>query len=261
MTAIISLLIVISLSVLATRIGTLALVHTGISIETAKFQARSAYLGVGFTTGESEMVVNHPVRRKILTMLIFLGNAGVITTISSALFSFIQVEDSGLFSVEVLVFFSGLGLLIFLSQSKWIDRKLSVIINKALKKYTNLDVRDYYSLLHLSEDYRVTEIRAGEYDWITGGTLSGLELDAEGMLILGIKRSNGEYVGAPTGDTTINKGDIAIIYGQSSLLESLEKRKEGQSGNEEHKKAKEVQSKKEKEEQKEKVKEKEENAS
>ena len=120
------------------------------------------------------MVVNHPVRRKILTMLIFLGNAGVITTISSALFSFIQVEDSGLFSVEVLVFFSGLGLLIFLSQSKWVDRKLSVIINKALKKYTNLDVRDYYSLLHLSEDYRVTEIRAGEYDWITGGTLSDL---------------------------------------------------------------------------------------
>lgn len=248
MTAIISLLIVISLSVLATRIGTLALVHTGISIETAKFQARSAYLGVGFTTAESEMVVNHPVRRKILTMLIFLGNAGVITTISSAIFSFLQVEDSGVFSVEVLVFLSGLGLLIFLSQSNWVDRKLSILINRALKKYTNLDVRDYYSLLHLSEDYRVTEIRAGEYDWITGGTLNDLELDAEGLLILGIKRPNGEYIGAPTGNTTIHEGDIAIIYGQSALLESLEKRKEGPVGNQEHEKAKEEQSSKKKQE-------------
>ncbi len=86
MTAVISLLVIITLSVLATRIGAIAFVHTGISKEAAKFQARSAYLGVGFTTRESEMVVNDPVRRKILTILIFLGNAGIITTISSVIF-------------------------------------------------------------------------------------------------------------------------------------------------------------------------------
>ncbi|MDT0643488.1 TrkA C-terminal domain-containing protein [Zunongwangia sp. F363] len=238
MAAIISLLIIISFSLLTTRIGSLALIHTGLSKETANFQARSAYLGVGFTTKESEMVVNHPVRRKILTVLIFLGNAGVITTISSAIFSFISLEDSGFFSWEVLVLFLGLGSLIFLSQSRWVDKKLSVIINKALKKYTSLNVKDYYSLLHLSEDYRVTEIKAREHDWITGAPLSQLELHTEGLLVLGIKRSNGEYTGAPTGKTKINKDDVAIIYGSSSRLQSLDERKQGPLGDEEHSKAK-----------------------
>ncbi|MDT0687184.1 TrkA C-terminal domain-containing protein [Autumnicola psychrophila] len=235
MTAIISLLIIISLSILATRIATLALIHTGMSKETAKFQARSAFMGVGFTTKESEMVVNHPVRRKILTLLIFLGNAGIITTVSSAIFSFISLEGSGFLSLEVLVLFSGLILLIFLTQSKWIDKKLSVLINKALSKYTQLDVRDYYNLLNLEGDYRVTEIKALESHWITGKCLQDLELDKEGLLVLGIKRANGEFTGAPTGTTEVKEGDIAIIYGHGSLLNSLEKRQQGNEGNQQHK--------------------------
>jgi len=233
-TAIISLLIIISLSILITHIGTLALMHTGVSKEAAKFQARSAYMGVGFTTQESEIVVNHPVRREILTILIFLGNAGVITTISSVIFSFISVGNSGLFSLEILVLITGIILLIFLSKSKWVNRWVSFLINKVLQKYTRLDVTDYYSLLHVSGGYRVTEIKAESNDWITGKSLSELQLDAEGLSVLGIKREDGSYMGAPIGTTKINNGDIVIIYGHNSLLDSLENRKEGSEGDDEH---------------------------
>lgn len=234
MAAIISLLVIISLSVLATRIGALALVHTGLSKEAAKFQARSAYMGVGFTTSESELVVNDPVRRKILTILIFLGNAGIITTISSVIFSFISIEESGFFSTEVVVLISGLLLLIFLSRSKFIDRKLSAVIDRALQRYTDLDVKDYYSLLHLEEDYRVSELKASGDDWLSGETLIDLQLDAEGVRVLGIKRENGNYIGAPVGKTQIRKGDIVILYGKTSTLQSIENRKKGSSGDDEH---------------------------
>jgi K+/H+ antiporter YhaU regulatory subunit KhtT len=234
MTGIISLLLIISLSLLATRIGALALVHTGLAKEAAKFQARSAFMGVGFTTNESELVVNNPVRRKILTILMFLGNAGVITTISSVIFSFISLEQSGFFSVEILVLTSGLLALFLLSQSKWIDRKLSNVINRALSRYTYLDVRDYYSLLHLSDDYRVSEIKVEEKNWLMNKSLHELDLAAEGIIVLGIKRGNGKYVGAPVGDTMIKEHDILILYGRIKLLEKLEKRKEGNSGDREH---------------------------
>ena len=110
------------------------------------------------------MVVNDPVRRKILTILIFLGNAGIITTISSVIFSFISIEESGFLSTESMVLFSGLLLLIALSCSKFIDWKLSSLIDKALKHYTYLDVKDYYSLLHLEENYRVSEIKVKKED-------------------------------------------------------------------------------------------------
>ncbi|MFD2516436.1 potassium channel family protein [Salinimicrobium flavum] len=234
MTAIISLLVIITLSILATRIGTIAFIHTGLSKDAAKFQARSAYLGVGFTTKESELVVNDPVRRKILTVLIFLGNAGIITTISSVIFSFISIEESGFFSTEIIVLFSGLLLLIALSRSKFIDRKLSTLIDKALSRYTYLDVKDYYSLLHLEENYRVSEIKVKKEDWLTNKTLKKLELDAEGVRVLGVRRLNGNYIGAPKGDTEIKEGDVIILYGKTETLQSLEKRKEGSSGDVEH---------------------------
>lgn len=237
MTAIISLLIIISISLLITRIGTLAFVHTGLSKEVAKFQSRSAYLGVGFTTQESELVVKNPVRRKILTFLIFTGNAGIITTVSTVLFSFLSLQETGFLSVEMLVLASGIGLLIFLGYSDFIDRKLSVIIEGLLKKSTYLDVKDYYSLLNLEGDYRVSELKVEQGDWVSQKALKELQLDKEGVLILGIKRANGEYIGAPYGKTKIKENDILILYGESSGLKNLEERKKGITGDEEHENA------------------------
>ena len=77
MVAIISLFIVLVMSLLVTRIAAMALMLTGLSRETAVFQARSAFTGVGYTTTESEEIVSHPVRRRIVLILMLLGNLGV----------------------------------------------------------------------------------------------------------------------------------------------------------------------------------------
>ena len=83
MVAIISLLTVLVLSLLVVRVATVALTLTGLSKQLARFQARSAFTGSGFTTTESEKVVHHPVRRRIIMLLMLLGNAGIVTAMSS----------------------------------------------------------------------------------------------------------------------------------------------------------------------------------
>ena len=50
---ILSLLVVVAVGLLVVRIGTVALVLTGLSKELAHFQALSAFMGVGFTTSQS----------------------------------------------------------------------------------------------------------------------------------------------------------------------------------------------------------------
>lgn len=90
MIAIFSLLVVLILSLLITRIATVALTLTGLSRESARFQARSAFTGVGFATHEAENVVNHPVRRRILMLLMLLGNAGIVTVIASMILAFVN---------------------------------------------------------------------------------------------------------------------------------------------------------------------------
>lgn len=89
MRAALSLRVVLSVSILITRIATIALTHTGLSRETARFQARSAFTGAGFTTDEAESAVNHPVRRRMLMLLMLLGNAGIVTAISSMMLTFV----------------------------------------------------------------------------------------------------------------------------------------------------------------------------
>lgn len=199
MIAIISLLIIISLSVLITRIAADALILTGLSKDSARFQARSAFTGSGFTTNESEQVVNHPVRRKILMMVIFLGSAGVISTISTVILSAISIDQTGYLSSEIYVLVGGLVVLWLLTRSSWIEQKLSHLINIALNRFTRLDVKDYYSLLHLTDNYRVSEIKVERQNWLAGNTLKDLQLNDESILVLGILREDGKYTGAPQG--------------------------------------------------------------
>ena len=91
---IISLLVVVILSLMVVRIATIALALTGLSDQLARFQARSAFTGAGFTTKESEKVMQHPVRRRIILLLMLLGNAGFITAVSSLILSFMRTGEA-----------------------------------------------------------------------------------------------------------------------------------------------------------------------
>ncbi len=85
MTAIATLLVVLTISLLTVRVATVMLILTGLSLPLARFQARSAFTGCGYTTGESEQIVGHPVRRRIISTLMLLGNAGIVTTVGALL--------------------------------------------------------------------------------------------------------------------------------------------------------------------------------
>jgi Trk-type K+ transport system membrane component len=52
---------------LIVRAASIALMMTGMNQKRARFQALSAFTGTGFTTKEAESVMNHPLRRKIIS--------------------------------------------------------------------------------------------------------------------------------------------------------------------------------------------------
>lgn len=237
MVALASVLIVLTLSLLINRIATVALTLTGLSRQAASFQARSAFTGVGFTTNEAEQVVAHPVRRRIIMLLMLLGNAGVVTTISSLLLTFINTVGPREWLLRLLILGIGLCILWFLAGSKWIDRYLSRLIHWALRKWTRLDVRDYNRLLHLSGDYTVTELEVQPDDWLANRQLNNLRLKQEGITVLGIHRQNGRYVGAPKGDTYIHPNDTLILYGKLPLLNELDQRNADLAGERAHRRA------------------------
>lgn len=209
---IVSLLIVVTASLLITRIAAAALQLTGLSRSASRFHARSAYTGVGFTTAEAEQVVNHPVRRRIIMALMFVGHVGFVTIISSVVLSFVSMGLQQHPWLSWLVLALGLAFLTVVARSSWVDRRLQSIISWALNRWTELDVRDYANLLHLSSGYGVTEVAITE-EAMDGKSLQESGFEGAGILVLGILTSNGEYSGAPQRSAQVHLGDTLFLYG------------------------------------------------
>ncbi len=238
MIAITSLLVTIALSLLVTRVATMTLMLTGLSREAARFQSRSAFFGVGYTTSEAESIVNHPVRRQIVMGLMLVGNIGVATVVATMMVSFIDIRTNEGWLINLSLLGSGLLLLWLISKSRWVERKLNRHIAWAIKRFTRLDARDYVAVLNLQQGYAVTETVITPNDWLAGKSLLELRLPKEGVLVLGIQRTKPDcYIGAPTAKTVILAGDTLVLYGPIDRLEELDQRRAGHTGDEAHQEA------------------------
>jgi hypothetical protein len=234
MTAIGTLLVVLTLSFVVTRLATVALTLTGLSAQLAHLQAVSAFTGVGFTTTESEHIVNHPVRRRILILLMIVGNAGIVTAIASLILSFTGVQHAQEGFIRLLWLGAGVAVLWIAAASQWVEIAVDRLMRWALSRWTRLRAVDYAGLLNLSGRYSVRELSVERRDWVESERLEKLELFDEGITVLGIHRADGEYVGVPRGDTRIEAGDRLVLYGREEDLTELDDRLKGPAGDEAH---------------------------
>ena len=229
MVAIATVLVVMLVSLLITRVATVALALTGLSGEVARFQARSALSGTGFTTNEAEEVVSHPIRRRIVMALMLVGSAGLVTVIATLMLSF--TGAGGRQTAERLgLLVAGLTSVWMLARSRWVDRRLSWLIAKGLRRWTELDTRDYGALLHLSEHYAVGEVAVREDDWLAERALEELDLREEGVVVLGVTLRGGTWIGSPPFDFQIRAGQRVVVYGPSARLSELDRRSAGADG-------------------------------
>ncbi|MFL5947896.1 MAG: TrkA C-terminal domain-containing protein [Gaiellaceae bacterium] len=232
MTSLILVLAVIAISLLVIRVAAVMLALTGMSRESARFQARSAFTGVGFTTSEAESVTTHPLRRRVVMTLMLFGSAGVVTAVASLIVSFGGASGGERVSRGVLLL-AGVLVLLIVSRSKQVDRLIARLTARALHA-RGLDARDYAGLLQLDSGYRVGELEVEPGDWVAGRTLADLRLRDEGVIVLGIKRPGDSYLGVPGKATEIEPGDTLVIYGHEERLIELDRRGRGAGGDRAH---------------------------
>lgn len=220
------------MSIVITRVATVMLTATGLSRDVARSQARSAFSGAGFTTNESESVVNHPVRRRIVLQLMLLGAAGVVTSLTSLLLSFTDATGTQTAN-RIVVLLAGLvGCGCSPAAASSTGRSPDHRVGAA--EDTRLGVRDYDKLLHLSDHYSVAEIDACKGDWLVGRSLGDLRLRDEGVMVLGIYRRSGDYLGVARPTTVVEDGDRLVVYGEEDVLPRLAERTGGAAGDAEH---------------------------
>lgn len=237
MIAVASLILIVLIIMLAGRIGAVALVATGLPVEVARFQARSALTGVGYTTDESETIVGHPVRRRIIMAIMLVGNAGLVSILASVVLSVADTQSSSDALRRIGVAVAGLFVVGLVARSKSFARWMSALIARFVHRFTDLELRDYHHLMQLSSEYAVTEMLVREGEWVAEKSLLELELPEEGVLVLAVQRHNGDFVGAPRGGTVVHAGDTLVLYGRAPVLSDLDVRPATTEGDHAHEEA------------------------
>jgi hypothetical protein len=209
-------LFVILFSFLVVRASAIALMLTGMDENRAKFQALSAFSGTGFTTREAEFVVNHPRRRKIVSWLMIMGNAGIVTVIVTATSSL--VTSTGLqLPVNVVILVVGIFLIYKIATHRGFIRRWESFVEDKLVKSPALEEAATEDLLHLIEGFGLVRAIIKEDSSLIGSSLSQCQLSEKGILVLGIERGK-KWIPVPKADETIMDGDKLVIYGPLDVL-------------------------------------------
>ena len=227
--ALFALLIIVAIALLVVRIGATALMMTGLSRDVAEFQAISCFFGVGYTTTEAEMIVGHPARRKIAQHLIISGNIGLTGAMGTVVMTFVKDEpgwfgelasgnDTAGFFIKLGLILSGILIIGGVFRLKFVRRLLELFIELSLKKFQNVRAIDYETVLRSNHGYAVMQVEIEHGHSLIGRTLAGAKLSSEGVLVLGIQRDSGEYIGATHSTTEILDGDVLTVYGKEESI-------------------------------------------
>lgn len=221
MYAVATFLVVALLSLLFTRAATGVLIATGMPPETAAFQARSAFTGAGFTTSEAENVVNHPVRRRVISTTMFVGNLGVPTLVVTVLLGFLGPGPATT-GTRSLVLVAGVALIVVLAFSRPVTRLFVELGRRGSQPLVRRALSGRVEpLLALSEDYQVVALPLS--DDVPLRSISGLQQALPQLRVLGVRPATqpGVFVSGPPSDIELHAGDDLVVLVDDQQLAAL----------------------------------------
>ena len=198
------------------RMGALALELTGIDTERANFQALSAFTNSGYTTRESEDMVKHSVRRRIISFMMILGNAGMVTTMGTFATSLITGDFIDT-ARNVGVILAGLLVLLWVARWQGLTRRLHDACQRWLARRYDFAAPSTEELLRVGQGYGLLRIQVEKGSPVAGHYLRELDLKPRMVQVLAIERG-GRFIPIPVGEDKLQEGDHLIVYGTEGSI-------------------------------------------
>ena len=235
------ILAVVSVYMLTVEIFSVAFKLTGLATSKIRFQVASLFTSTGFTTNESELIVNDERRRKIAIACIYTGHifsVVIMGLVINVFFSITTLVGSGASTTHTftewyfIVFYvaSALFLLMVFIKIPPINRRfqklLETIAINSSKKSRNTNI---INVLDLYGKHAIVEVILNKLpDFAKEKTLFEMGLTKKFLInVLSIRR--GKRIIEVTKDTMFSKGDVLVIYGlindiKEAFINSLEKK-------------------------------------
>ena len=225
----------IIVSFLAVRVGAIAFQLTGLEWSLAKFQALSCFSGTGFTTKEAELITGNPQRRRIASVLMVLGNAGLVALIATFANSIRPVSWIPTFRIPFLpVNFPSFLLpwlrLFIISASVYViykvfthskfTKKITFYLRDRILKREIMRPVSFEELLVATGGYGVSNIEIIAGNPAIDATIAHAGLREKDITILAIERK-GEVIPNPRAQEKILLGDRIICFGKLTEIKAV----------------------------------------
>jgi hypothetical protein len=191
---------------------------TDLKLEVSRFQVISLMTGTGFTTGESELILGHPVRRKLATFLILFGAFSLAVIISSI--STILSDD--LRTKEVL-YGAGAVLLIFaILKLKTMQTKLSEVFKQDMKQNIELGDLPIRDIFMSEEQDNLLNLHIYKESSLFHKQISEVIHDYDQLEFVVLFIQRGELkLRKNIYHTKIHEGDQILLFGEESVIAEL----------------------------------------
>lgn len=183
---------------------------TGIPIKKARFQVISLLTSTGFTTKESEIIVQNPVRRRLASWLMVISYVSTATFISF----FVRMLSDEVTSIgffAVIIFF--LVVVIFIHKSTLLEKLESEIEGKVVKSkiWGKLNTK-HLTLITNTKGYGIYEIYLSKDSKLIGKSIMNSGLKDLEIEVLNIDKGD-VFIKFPTPDYIFEMYDNITVYG------------------------------------------------
>jgi hypothetical protein len=196
------------------EINTSIFVATGLERKIARFQVISMLTGTGFTTGESELIIDHPVRRRLGAFLILFGAFSLAVIISAIS----KLLEDNFYTMEIAYVAGGLLVLLLTLRAPAVQHLISRKMKSELKENYELADLPISDVLLMDEEDEVREIAISEDSPFADKSFEQIVKKEDDIMLLFIKR--GEInIRNKAYDTEIEPGDKLVVYGNNPQIE------------------------------------------
>ena len=212
------LLIFIAVWLLIVWIGSIFLEATGMERSRARFQALSALSGTGFTTSRAEEIEENPKRRRIVSYLMFIGNAGIITLLLMVM----VYARAGVIAPSIFTIVIAVAVLLAIGFALWfrlIDRLTNVIL-KLVEKGRVFSSHIARKTIYRAGDYVLVRIAIGKMSHITGLSIKEAGFQQHSITILVVERGR-NVLSQPQIEEKLMANDYLLCYGKLADINTI----------------------------------------
>lgn len=185
---------------------------TGMSIEKARFQVISLLTSTGYTTKESELIAQHPTRRKLASALMVTSYVSTLTFISFLvnMLSKSLINAKSILAITIFIVFT----IMFFKSSlleKIEDIIEHIVENSSLWKKVN---SRYLNFITKHKGYSICEVYLSENSDLIGKSINESNLSFIEIKVLSIDQGH-ELINFPKLDYIFRANDKLTVYGNT----------------------------------------------